>query len=144
MDQYYLDTSSILPYYREELHSRLVQDFLLSLSAPVAISHLTEVEFASALSRLVRMKEIDDAQAGIIEQAFSEDRMSGLFKRVSFTVAHYNQAIKWLSLRNTSLRALDTLHLAVSHYGNLKIVTCDEILSKSAEKLGAACYYLSE
>ena len=74
MDQYYLDTSSILPYYREEPHSRLVQDFLVSLSAPVAISHLTEVEFASALSRLVRMEEIDDAQAGIIEQAFSEVR----------------------------------------------------------------------
>ena len=142
MEQYYFDTSAILPYYREEKHSQSVQNFLDLLSTPVVISHLTEVEFTSALSRLVRMEELDDAQAGIIEQAFAGDRKDGLFKRVSFTVAHYNQAVKWLSLRNTALRTLDTLHLAVSNHGNLTIVTCDEILSKSAEKLGAACHYL--
>ncbi len=137
MEQFYFDTSAILPYYREEHHSLLVQDFLLSITPPVAISYLTDVEFASALSHLVRMKELDDAQAGRIEQAFAEDYKAGLFKRISFTAAHFNQATKWLSLRNTALRTLDTLHLAVSNYGNLKMVTCDAILANSAEKLGA-------
>ena len=144
MEQYYLDTSAILPYYRDEVHSQLVQNFLDSLSSPVAISHLTEVEFASALSRLVRMDELDDAQAGVIDQAFAADRKSGLFRRVSFAVAHYNQAIKWLSLRNTPLRTLDTLHLAISNHGNLEIVTCDEILAKSAQKLGIAWKFLPD
>lgn len=143
MEQYYFDTSALLPYYRNEPHSQVVQNFLDSLSTPVVISHLTEVEFASALSRLVRMDELDDAQAGRIDQAFFEDRKAGLFRRVSFTTAHFNRAIQWLSLRNTPLRTLDTLHLAISHHGNLKIVTCDEVLSQSAGKLGAACRYLS-
>jgi predicted nucleic acid-binding protein len=136
MEQFYFDTSAILPYYREETLSNQVQEFLLSINPPVAISHLTEVEFASALSRLTRMKELDDAQAGIIEQAFSSDRKVGLFKHISFTTAHFNQAVKWLSLRNTALRTLDTLHLAVSNQGNLKIVTCDTILAQAAGKLG--------
>jgi len=144
MEQFYFDTSAILPYYREESLSSVVQEFLLSITPPVAISYLTDVEFASALSRLVRMKELDDAQAGIIEQAFANDCKAGLFKRVSFTTAHFNQAIKWLSLRNTALRTLDTLHLAVSNQGNLKIVTCDTILAKSADKLGAEYTLLPE
>ncbi len=139
MEQFYFDTSAILPYYREEHHSQSIQIFLLSITIPVAISHLTDVEFASALSRLVRMKELDDAQAGIIEQAFADDCKAGLFKRISFTATHFTQAVKWLSLRNTPLRTLDTLHLALSNQGNLKIVTCDAILAKSAKKLGV--YY---
>jgi predicted nucleic acid-binding protein len=137
MEQFYFDTSAILPYYREEHHSALIQSFLLSIMPPVAISHLTEVEFASALSRLVRMEELDDAQAGRIEQAFADDCKAGLFKRISFTAAHFSSAVKWLSLRNTPLRTLDTLHLAVSNQGNLTIVTCDALLAQSADKLGA-------
>ncbi|MBL4903674.1 type II toxin-antitoxin system VapC family toxin [Desulfotalea psychrophila] len=144
MEQFYLDTSAILPYYREERLSQLIQNFLLSITPPVAISHLTDVEFASALSCLVRMEELDDAQAGIIEQTFADDCKAGLFKRISFTTSHFTQAVKWLSLRNTSLRTLDTLHLAVSNQGNLKIVTCDTILANSAEKLGADYKLLSE
>ncbi|MCF6235262.1 MAG: type II toxin-antitoxin system VapC family toxin [Gammaproteobacteria bacterium] len=142
MTPYYIDTSSILPYYRDETHSQLVQDFLLSLSAPVVISHLTEVEFASALSRLVRISEIDDAQAGLIEETFYADIKSGLFRRVSFTVSNFHQAIKWLSLRNTALRTLDALHLAVSYKGGFQMVTCDDILAKSANKLKVPHQYL--
>ena len=93
MEQFYFDTSAILPYYREEHHSQSIQIFLLSITIPVAISHLTDVEFASALSRLVRMKELDDAQAGIIEQAFADDCKAGLFKRISFTATHFTQAV---------------------------------------------------
>lgn len=135
VEQFYLDTSAILPYYHEEPHSKLVQNFLSAITAPVAISYLTDVEFASALSRLVRMKELNDAQAGIIEQAFTDDCKAGLFKRISLTAAHFKQAVKWLSLRNTSLRTLDTLHLAVSSQGGLRIVTCDTILAQAADKL---------
>ena len=142
VEQYYLDTSSLLPYYRNESHSQTVQNFLCSLTTSVVISSLTEVEFASALSRLVRMEELDEAMAGRIDQAFAEDSKAGLFRRISFTTTHFNQARQWLSLRNTPLRTLDTLHLAISHHANLTLVTCDNILAQSAKKLGAACCYL--
>lgn len=143
MAQFYLDTCAILPYYRQERHSQLVQEFLSSVSTPVAISHLTDVEFASALSRLVRMNELDEAQAGIIEQAFVDDCKAGLFKRISLAVSHFKQAVNWLSLRNTSLRTLDTLHIAVSNQAGSRIVTCDIILAQAAEKVGAKCLLLT-
>ena len=57
MEQFYFDTSAILPYYREERRSKLIQNLLLAISPPVAISHLTDVEFASALSRFVSRQQ---------------------------------------------------------------------------------------
>ncbi len=51
----YFDTSAVLPYYREEQASNWIQALLESQTRPVLISHLTEVEFASALARWVRM-----------------------------------------------------------------------------------------
>jgi hypothetical protein len=48
--RYYLDTSALLPYYREESASQGVQEILLSLKPPIFISDLTRVEFASAIA----------------------------------------------------------------------------------------------
>ena len=136
---YYLDTSALLPYYREEEISPAIQDFLLSLRFPVCISDLTAVEFASALSRWVRMKEITEAQANLVENAFAEDTRSGLFRRLSITTKHYLQAQKWIFSRKTALRTLDALHLACCLMAEVEMVTCDEVLSYSADALGVAC-----
>jgi len=40
MEQFYFDTSAILPYNREELYSKVIQKVMLSITPPVAISHL--------------------------------------------------------------------------------------------------------
>jgi predicted nucleic acid-binding protein len=70
---WYLDTSALLPFYRNEPATQSVQAFLSSLDTPVTISDLTGVEFASALSRLVRTDELTEAQANLVEQAFADD-----------------------------------------------------------------------
>lgn len=141
---YYLDTSALLPYYREEQTSRAVQDFLLSLSTPVGISDLTGLEFASAVSRWVRMKEITEAQASLLENAFAEDTRSGLFKQLTITARHYRQAKKWISSRKTALRNLDALHLACSFRAKMKIATCDHVLASSADVLGIGCRFIAD
>ncbi len=110
--RYYLDTSALLPYYREESASRAVQEILLSLKPPIFISDLTRVEFTSAVSRWVRMDELTDEQAGLIEKTFIKDIDSGLYSQCSIMNSHYRQAERWLSGRHTSLRTLDALHLA--------------------------------
>ena len=141
---YYLDTSALLPYYREEKASPAIQDFLSSLIIPVGISDLTGVEFASALSRWIRMKEITEAQAGLVENAFAEDARSGLFRRLSITTKHYRQAQKWISSRKTALRTLDALHLACSFEAGIEIVTCDEVLAGSADVLGVPFRFVAD
>ena len=141
---YYLDTSALLPYYREEKTSQTIQDFLSLLRFPVGISDLTVLEFASALSRWVRMKEITDAQASLVENAFAEDTRSGLFSRLSINTKHYRQAQKWISSRKTALRTLDALHLACCFGAGIEIVTCDEVLASSADVLGVPCRFVAD
>jgi len=141
--RYYLDTSALLPYYREEKTSQAIQDFLSSLRIPLGISDLTGLEFSSALSRWVRMKELTEAQANLVENAFTEDTRSGLFRRLSITTKHYRQAQKWISSRKTALRTLDALHLACCFGAGMEMVTCDEVLETSAAVLGVPCRFVA-
>lgn len=136
VDKVYIDTSALLPYYRNESTSIKVQDFLMNVSPPALISRLTRVEFASAIARWVRMDELNEAEAGLIENAFTDDIKSGLFIAQSLSPSHYNQAEKWITSRKTSLRTLDALHLAVSWSSEAEMITCDKILYQSASKLG--------
>ena len=71
--KYYLDTSALLPYYHEEKVSRRIQELLSDIQPPVMISSLTKVEFSSALARWVRMEEITDVEANLIENTFNSD-----------------------------------------------------------------------
>jgi len=133
---YYIDTSALLPYYREERLSRQVESLLTSLQPPILISNLTKVEFSSAIARWVRTEELSEIQANLLENTFSKDINSGLFLCRQIMPLHFNQAEKWLSYRKTSLRTLDALHIACSWDNNAKLITCDTIMHRSAEILG--------
>ncbi len=100
------------------------------------ISSLVKVEFASALAHWVRMKEMTDAEANLIENTFNSDIKTGLFIRHPLSAAHFNQAERWLSGRKTALRTLDALHLACSWSLEAEMVTCDRVLGESATILG--------
>ena len=135
-DTLYLDTSALLPYYREESASQQVESLLQSLNPPVLISDLTRVEFVSAVARWVRMNEITESQANLLENTFLRDIRTSLFVSHPLTSRHYRQAEKWLSGRKTSLRTLDALHLACCLYQEAKMVTCDALLHQAATTLG--------
>ena len=136
VDKFYFDASALLPYYRNESNSLLIQDFLLEVDPPVLTSRLTRVEFALAIARWVRMDGLNEAEACLIENAFTDDIKSGLFVAQSLSRSHFNQAEKWISLRRTSLRTLDALHLAFSWSSEAEMITCDKILHQSASNLG--------
>lgn len=128
----YFDTSALLPYYRQEPASERVQALLLAQSQPVLISHLTEVEVASALARWVRMDELGDADANRIESAFCDDVRQGRFVRCPIDIAHYQRAVHWIGTRKTSLRTLDALHLACAEYHQACLITEDDALLSAA------------
>jgi len=134
--KYYLDTSALLPFYRNEGSSYLIQKFLMDIDPPALISNLTRVEFASAIARWVRMNELTEAEAGLIENTFKNDIKSGLFIGHPISTKQINQAEKWISTRKTSLRTLDALHLASSWSSEAEMITCDTILHQSAKLLG--------
>ncbi len=135
-ERFYLDTSALLPYYRNESTSHRIQKILLDIDPPALISSLTRVEFVSAIARWVRMNELTEAEAGLIESTFNNDTKLGLFLVRPMSPKHFNQAEKWISARKTGLRTLDALHLASSWSYEAMMITCDKILHQSAKKLG--------
>jgi len=128
----YFDTSALLPYYRQEQASERVQALLLAQSQSVLISHLTEVEVASALARWVRTGELDDIGANRIESVFCEDVRLGRFVRCPIEAVHYHRAIHWIGTRKTSLRTLDALHLACAEHQQACLITEDDALLSAA------------
>lgn len=139
---YYLDTCALLPYYRNESTSHAVQSFLFEIEPQVLISSLTWVEFASAIARWVRMIELTEAEASLIENAFNNDVLSGLFICQTMSLKHFQLAEKWISSRRTSLRTMDALHLAICWSLGAKMITSDSMLHKSATLLGVNSWLL--
>lgn len=131
----YLDTSVLLPYYRREPASSYVEQWLSRLTKPLRISALTEVEFASAIARIVRMNELDNENARQITNLFEKECRDGLFHKMPLNTSHYKQAKAWLSSRVTALRTLDALHLACSHSLRAEMVTADRVLHIAAGQL---------
>ena len=132
----YFDTSAVLPYYRQERTSDQVQALLESQTRPVLISHLTEVEVASALARWVRMGELSEPQANRIESAFHDDVSHGRFTLCPIETTHYQRASHWIGTRKTSLRTLDALHLACAEYHQARLISEDEALVNAAIFIG--------
>ncbi len=138
-ERIYIDTSALLPYYRPEPISDVVEQFLQSVTLPVGISALTEMELASALARLTRTDELTDIQADRIFDTFEDDVHAGLFRRVPLTATQYRKARAWLLGRRTALRTLDALHLACSEAGGMVLLSADATLCASAQALEVSC-----
>ncbi len=132
----YFDTSALLPYYRQEPASERAQSLLLAQTQPVLISHLTEVEVASALARWVRMNELTEPQANRIESAFHDDVSNGRFVRCPIEIAHFQRAVYWVGMRKTGLRTLDALHLACAEYHSARLISGDDALLSAAAFFG--------
>jgi predicted nucleic acid-binding protein len=131
----YLDTSIVAAFYWAEELSDAVEE-LLNQEAEVAVSQLVEVELCSALSRRVRMREIEPDEAQSIANLFLSDLNNGLFFQFSLEPVHYNMARDWIRQFNTPLRTLDALHLAIAFFHRVPLVTADEGLAVSAVALG--------
>jgi uncharacterized protein len=132
----YLDTSALLPFYREEASSPAVERLLLAQRQPVLLSRLGELEVASALARWVRLRELAEAQANKVANAFREDLRAGRFRLLELEPGDYVRACEWLLARKTPLRVLDALHLACALRHEAELVTADAPMARSARHLG--------
>lgn len=140
----YFDTSALLPYYRQEARSEVVQALLQAQTEPVLISDLTSVEFASALARWTRIGELTEPQANRLESAFHEDRSQGRFRIRPLDSTHYERAYQWLLARKTALRTLDALHLACAEHNEATLVTADQAMAQAAAFFGLAVHQPGE
>jgi len=131
----YADTSVIAAYYCPEALSSQVQSLLRAQMKKPALSFLTEVEFASAVSRKVRMNELGSVDANRILTKFTSHAEAGFYRIIPLEKAHYQLAKGWISLFTTPLRTLDALHLAIASSEELQVVTSDESFFNAARML---------
>ena len=134
---YYLDTSVVVALYIPELKSNRIQALVSDCGGGgTAISTLTELEFNSAVSRRVRMKEISPEDGLLIISQFQLHVKNRLYRMISLSQAENNLARDWMGNFETSLRSLDALHLALAFSNKMELVSADVALVKSAGKLG--------
>ena len=132
----YLDTSFLVPLFREEATSRKVADFVLRQAAgALAVSKWTEVEFASQVSRDVRMGELTATEGSSTLEEF-DAIIAASFVVLAPNSYDFDLAQEYVTHFSTHLRAPDALHLAVAHNNGAEFVaTLDEGMLAAAKKL---------
>jgi uncharacterized protein len=133
---FYLDTSALLSFYREEANSPAVEELLLAQRKPVLLSVLSELEVASVLARWVRGRELSEAQANQVENALRGDVRAGRFRVLELVAGDYTRALEWLLARKTVLRVLDALHMACAVRHEAELVTADLLMARAARHFG--------
>ena len=131
----FLDTSVIVAFYIPEAQSSQVQR-LFSSEMPLAICCLTEVEFTSAIARLIRMNAFTKQFGRCVLEEFRDHIRQKHYTFCPITRKEYDLAQDWIGSFRTSLRTLDALQLAVASSNGLPLVTADKKLTKAAKALG--------
>lgn len=141
MSQYF-DTSVLVAYYSPEALSVKAEQ-LLRKALPPLISRLAEVEFASAVSRKIRDRELAEPAGHKILNLFQYHVTQGFYHVLTVEGHHFEQAREWISRFDTPLRTLDALHLALAALENAQLITADKQLHESAMLLGVESLLLA-
>ena len=135
----YFDTSFLVPLILPEATSELIAEFFEDLPADdLTVSDWTRVEFASLLSREVRMGNLDAAAARKAGSRF-EAMVEESFVVLLPSRDDFDRAREWLMHFDTGLRAGDALHLAVaSNRGADAVYSLDKLMVAAGQALGTS------
>lgn len=131
----YLDTSVLVPLFVSEVHTQAARALVVE-GSEVVVSDLTAVEFASALSRLVRMSLLDReaAQAGF---ANLDIWIAKVASRVVVEAGDVRSSEAMLRSLDVPLTAPDVIHIAIATRVHAELATLDTRMADTARKLGA-------
>lgn len=108
----YLDTSFLLPLFRQEAVSERIGSALAARPrGSLAISHWTRVEFTSVIAREVRIKALGEVSARKLIDEF-DSLADESFHMLIPTIADFALARDFVADFATRLRGSDALHLA--------------------------------
>jgi predicted nucleic acid-binding protein len=131
----YLDTSVLLPLVVPDAHMARAEAFMATDPSGIMVSDFAAAEFASGVSRLVRMSEIDEAEA---RQAFIAFDGWVLRAAVRLPVLGEDVRAAEAELRRLEVRlaAPDVLHLVIARRLTAPLATFDVRMHRTAEALG--------
>ncbi|MDP2212207.1 MAG: type II toxin-antitoxin system VapC family toxin [Candidatus Aquicultor sp.] len=134
----FVDTSALVKYYYPEADSLDVERLILAADR-IYLSELSLVEFASALMKKIRMKELDEKERHLIWEAFLSDIQAESIEFIGLAQEDFHAAAdRILELgRDHSLRTLDALQLASAlKVDNARFLAADTSLNSIAQELG--------
>ena len=137
----YFDTSVVFSLYVNEARTPRVDAELRKDPADVIISHWVDIELKSALSLAVRSGRLSSENAEAALSDYRSDRVQGRYRGQVIDASHFVAAEKQIDFGST-LRAGDSLHLAVALIGAYTLVSSDDDLVRIAQKLGMETVFI--
>jgi predicted nucleic acid-binding protein len=136
----YLDASVVVALFTaDEFTDRAVS--LFDRERLVFVSDLAEAEFASSLSRRVRMKEMSRRNALAAFEAL--DEWTGTKANpVATERADVRLASTFLRRLDLPLRTMDATHIAIARRFEATLATFDARMAESARTLGVPTIYI--
>lgn len=138
----YLDTSVLVALYIPEALSASAAAAVGDTA--LAISALTEVEFASAVARRMRERTITAADGALVLRTFDFHLAERRYRRLPVVAETFVEAVKLLRSGAAPLATLDALHLAVAAAHREPLFTADRQLARAAKKLGVRARLVSQ
>lgn len=137
----YLDASVIVPLLITEPSSPTVHAFLLANTRPVLISDFAAAEVTSALSRLVRKRDLDRADAEQRLVTFDAWLASGL-EVPPVEIGDVPLAAALVRRFELKLLTPDALHIVLADRLGAELVTRDDRMANAAKTIGVPTTYL--
>jgi predicted nucleic acid-binding protein len=134
---HYLDASFLVALLTAEPASARATNFASAHAAGLIVSDFASAEFASAISRHVRMGQMPRNEGQIVLSAFDRWMLSAV---VSIEVLPVDIALATTFLRRFDLvlRTPDAIHIATSQRLGATLVTFDRAMAAAAGTLGLA------
>jgi predicted nucleic acid-binding protein len=133
----YLDASILVAVFINDPLSPRADRFLKSVASPMVLSDFGAAEFASAVARLVRMREIAEPDARFCLSHF-DIWMARDARRIQTESADIAGADAFVRRLDLPLRVPDALHLAIAQRISATLVTFDAQMATNARTLGIA------
>jgi predicted nucleic acid-binding protein len=131
----YLDASVLLPTIIEESASAAVELLLRGWDEDLYVSDFAIAEVASGLSRLVRTRRLEAADA-LARLADLDIWRAGITITADVIASDVRLANVYVRRFELMLRAPDALHAAICRRLDLSLVTLDRRLARAARELG--------
>jgi predicted nucleic acid-binding protein len=130
----YLDASVLVSLFIPASSSARADDVLRTQTPEIVVSDLAAAEFASALSRRVRMGELQTKEARSLLAEFDQ-WLSAAARRVELVPSDVAIAASFLRRFDTTLRTPDAIHVALAQRIGANLFTFDKKLSVAARAL---------
>jgi predicted nucleic acid-binding protein len=137
----FFDTSALVKFFHREAGTDVVVSLITDRENRVWLSELARLEFACAVHRRYRMKEIEEDQLEKALDGFSSECARFNTRKIGSAVLDEAEALVNRLGKSVGLRALDAIHLATfslfNQFDEMPFVATDEVLLNAARSIGA-------